>query len=312
MRKNLSISDDENRRLESEKLLQLHREFAKFYEMPSDQDLKEITEELLQSPHVKDAQKKSIKRYRRRIFIFTYPSDGLKIKGVLSFVPKPQNHPLLVFLRGGNRIYGILNPGSDFICFQQYTILATLYRGGVSEGVDEYGGEDVNDVNNLIDYIPELERKLGINIQNKKQFLLGSSRGGMQMFLALAHFPALQRRFSKVVSLCGVLDMHRCIATRPDLKEMFMQEFGLEKGNEGEWINKRDPLLTVQQIKKQLPILIIQGTEDNRVSLEEGHHMVQELQKAGNSVTYLEIDGGQHCLHNDPDRIKLIVKWLES
>lgn len=305
--------DDETRKHETETLKDLFSEYAKFYEMPSDVEIKDITEELLRSPYVKEERKQSIKILNRRILVFIYPSDGFKIKGLISYVDDCQNHPLLVLLRGGNRIFGILNPACDLMCPGQYTVISTTYRGGVSEGMDEFGGHDVNDVRNLIDFIPELEKKLGMNFQNQKTFLLGGSRGGMEMFLALARFPELQTRFSKIVSLSGLLDIRRCIASRSDMEEMFIKDFGLEKGvNEEEWINKRDPLLTVNQISSQLPILIIQGTEDNRVSLEEGYQMVSKLQMAGKNVTYWEIEGATHCLSNIVDRTKLILDWLED
>ena len=140
--------------------------------MPADVDLKDITDDLLQSPYVKDAQKNSIQQLNRRILVFTYPSDGFKIKGLISFVSDPQNHPLLVFLRGGNRVFGVLNPGDDLICFEQYTVISSMYRGGVSEGEDEFGGSDVNDVKNLMDFIPELESKLNLNFQKKKNIFV--------------------------------------------------------------------------------------------------------------------------------------------
>ena len=243
--------DNESCIQESEKLRELFSEYAKFYEMPFDVEIKDITEELLKSPYVNDAQKQSIKNFNRRTLVFIYPSDGFKIKGLISFVPEPQNYPLLVFLRGGNRVFGILNPGWDLMCPEQYTVISTTYRGGVSEGIDEFGGDDVNDVKNLINFIPELENKIGVNFQNQKMFLLGGSRGGMQMFLALARFPELQTLFSKIVSLSGMLDIHQCIASRSDMEEMFIKDFGLEKGvNDEEWINKRDPFLAANLLTR--------------------------------------------------------------
>ena len=309
--KETHISDEESRKQESEKLKEIFAEYAKFYEMPADVELKDITDELLQSSYVKDAQKKSIQKFNRRILVFTYPSDGFKIKGLISFVPDTENHPLLVFLRGGNRIFGILNPASDLMCFEHYTVISTMYRGGVSEGEDEFGGNDVNDVKNLMDFIPKLENTLNLSFQNKKTYLLGGSRGGMEMFLTLARFPQLQNQFSTIVSLSGMLDMRQCIASRADMEEMFIKDFGLERGvNEEEWINKRDPLLTVDYIQSQLPILIIQATDDNRVSLAEGYSMVSKLQIAGKNVTYWEIEGAKHCLSNIEERVDLILNWL--
>jgi predicted esterase len=298
---------------EKENFKKLFTKYAKFYEIPAGVELKEITEEVLNSPYVKEAQKKAIQNVNRGLFVFIYPSDGLKIKGLISFVPNPQNHPLLVFLRGGNRIFGIPNPANQLLCFEQYTVIAPLYRGGVSEGTDEFGGNDVNDVKNLINFISELENKLSISVQNQKTFMLGGSRGGMEMFLSLARFPELQTRFSKIVSLSGLLDLRQCMAFRPEMEEMFIEDFGLIKGvNEEEWIDKRDPLLTADRILPQLPVLIIQGTDDKRVSLEEGHHMVSQLQAAGKNVFYWEFEGADHCLNNIEEREKLILNWLQE
>jgi dipeptidyl aminopeptidase/acylaminoacyl peptidase len=308
------IFDTESRRKESEKMMEVSLQYAKFYELPSNVEIKEITEELLNSPLVRDERKQMIRDFQRRIFVFTYPSDGLQIKGVISFVPEPQENRTIVFLRGGNRMFAILNPASDFMCAEKYTVIATAYRGGVSEGEDEFGGRDVNDVKNLIDYIPQLEQKLNVTLQNEKMYLIGGSRGGMEMFLTLARFPELQHHFAKLVSLSGMLDMREWIATRSDVKEMFIQDFGLiENENEEEWINQRDPLLAADKIQcPQLPILIIQGTADNRVGLESGYHMVSRLQANGQNVTYWEFEGSQHCLSDRDDRVKLILNWLEE
>lgn len=305
--------DSEKRNKEGEKLLKLSQELAKFYTLPDDVEILEITDAILNSPHIKESRKIAVQESMRRVFVFNYPSDGLKIKGIISFVPNPHDHPTLIVLRGGNRIFGILNPANDLLCADQYTVIATTYRDGVSEGHDEFGGDDVNDVKNLIDFIPQLEERLNIPFQNDTMFMLGGSRGGMQMFLALARFPELQSRFKKVVSLSGLLDMRVNIAERPDMKKMFIEDFGLIEGvNEEEWINLRDPLLAADKINKNLPILIIQGTIDNRVSLDEGYHMVSKLQENGNQVTYWEIEGADHCLGNMDDRIQRIVKWFEE
>lgn len=305
--------DEDELRIDSEKIKKLSLEYAKFYEMDPNVEFEEITDNILSSSYVKEEQKISIQQNNRRFFIFVYPSDGLKIKGLISFVSGTENHPLLVFLRGGNRLFGIPNPGSDLMCFGNYTVLSTTYRGGVSEGKDEFGGDDVNDVKNLIDFIPDLEKKLNLNLKNQKSYLLGGSRGGMQMFLALSRFPSLQNIFSKVVSLSGLLDIQQCAQFRSDMEKMFINDFGLEKNvNEAEWFNKRNPILTIDTIQSQLPILIIQGTDDNRVSLEEGYNMVSQLQTAEKNVTYWEIEGAKHCLSNIEDRVDLILRWFEE
>jgi dipeptidyl aminopeptidase/acylaminoacyl peptidase len=303
---------EEQLKQDSAKILDISKNIAEFYELPDGLDIQEITEKLLTSPYVRERQKNSIVQESRRIFVFSYPSDGLKIKGFISFVPHPDKNPTLILLRGGNREFGLHSPGSDISCVRRYTVISTTYRGGISEGQDEFGGNDVNDVKNLIDYIPELERKLGMAIQNEKMHLLGGSRGGMQMFLVLARFPEIQKKITKIVSLSGLLDMRFTILDRVDMKNMFIEDFGLVENDPDQWIDHRDPLLAAKKLRADLPVLIIQGLADIRSPPDEGYNMIRVLESNGNPVTYLEFVDGEHCLTNRSDRMELIADWLEK
>lgn len=210
-------------------------------------------------------------------------------------------------------MFALLHPAADVTSVRNYTVISTTYRGGVSEGTDQFGGDDVNDVENLVAFLPELERKLGMVFNPQKVFILGGSRGGMQLFLALARSLSLQNYVSKAVSLSGLLDMHEFIRDREDMRQMFIEEFGLIPGqNEEEWINLRDPICSIPNIRKDLPFLIIEGTNDIRGGPNEGYHMVKKLQENGNRVDYLEIPDGEHCLSNRTDRMDIIADWLEQ
>jgi len=286
-------------------------EYAKLYTLPPGCDFLNITSSVLNHPLVKDKQKEHLRTTHRQVVIFNYPSDDLKIKGLISFIPHAKDSPTLVFLRGGNRTFGILNPGSDLVCFNDYTVITTTYRGGVSEGEDEYGGDDVNDVKNLIEYIPTLQNKLTVPA-SPHMFLLGASRGGMQMFLALERFPELQTKFSKIVALSGLFDLHCSMTMRPDMKEMFTDDFRYIEGvNEEEWIRRRDPQKDINKIDSNLPILILDGSADERIAPEEGLQMAKALKEYGKQVTYQIVQGGDHCLRNQSDRVQIITKWLE-
>lgn len=294
---------------EGEGILQKCLNNISLYELKNE-TIKEITQQVLQSSDTDHQVKKAISTLNRRIFVFQYPSDGLLIKGYLSLVPNPSSNPLLVLLRGGNRLFGLPHPASDLSCCHPFNTLATLYRGGICEGKDEYGGRDVHDVFHLFQFIPFLEKKLNISL-GKHTYMLGTSRGAMQLFLSLARFPQLQESVTKAVSLSGLLDMELTLKDRPDLKQMFCEDYGLIEGsNEKEWLETRDPIQAVKSIRKDLPFLIIQGTADKRTSLEEGYHMLQKLQKRGHPVTYWEIQGGNHCLNNQKDRMAMIMDWL--
>ncbi|MEP6713809.1 MAG: hypothetical protein ABJA37_15390, partial [Ferruginibacter sp.] len=86
----------------------------------------------------------------------TYLSDGLKISG---YVAKPKDinkkYPCLIYCRGGNRDFGSLTSFEQFYIQRMaawgYIVIASQYRGGPdSEGKDEFGGADINDVLNLL------------------------------------------------------------------------------------------------------------------------------------------------------------------
>lgn len=285
---------------------------AKLYQLPPGQWMKDITEEVCRSTITTNTERLNLIEYDRRIILFEYPSDGLKVKGIFSYTPRSDGQPVLIFLRGGNRLFGLMNPAADLLSYKDYTIITTTYRDGVSPGKDEFGGTDVNDVKNLIDFIPILVKELKIPLQFKHIFMIGGSRGGLEMFLTLARYPELQNQIDKVVSLSAVLDVHQWIKERPDMKQAFERDFGLIPSvNEEEWLKKRDPLLAAARIQTCLPILILQGTQDTRVSLEEGRQMAKRLRENGSPVTYWEIKGGKHTLDNVPDRLDLIFGWLE-
>lgn len=252
---------------------------------------------------------------QRKCYVFTYPSDGMEIKSMISFVPSAEKKPLLLVLRGASRMEALpaFMPGQTVTLFAAKTdaiiVLGTL-RDGVSEGVEEYGGADLNDVARLSAYLPAIASKLGIQVDRDNQFLIGPSRGGMQMFLALAKFPELQGTFKKFVSLSGLLNTHLSLVRNPGWKEKMSIKFGFN-GSE-EWLDQRSAVLALANIeRKDLPFLIIQGTADPTICLEEGYSMLDAMHEHGfSNVMYWEVKGGDHCLKNHPEYISLIMDWL--
>ena len=85
-----------------------------------------------------------------------YKSDGLDIVG---FVLIPQSvgskFPVLIFNRGGHGDVDIISEQHAlkylfYLSSHNYVVLASQYRGSDgSQGQDEFGGKDVNDILNL-------------------------------------------------------------------------------------------------------------------------------------------------------------------
>jgi len=80
-----------------------------------------------------------------------YGSGGLKIGGYL-VIPKDIEGklPVIIYNRGGNRNYGLIDKNLnhlEYLASNGYIVLASQYRGNIySEGRDEYGGGDVDDI----------------------------------------------------------------------------------------------------------------------------------------------------------------------
>lgn len=298
-------------RKESEAIHKRSQASMKLYKLKKNEDLKDVTQQVLEHKYTDQVAKDAIKQQQRRYYVFTYPSDGLTIKAFVSIPVGVKNPPLIVLVRGGNREFGIPHPG-QLSAYPGYALVATTNRGGVSEGKDEFGGNDVNDLKNLIDYLPTLEQKIQVTFNPDKIYMVGASRGGMQLFLALGRYPQLQQKIKKVASISGLLNMKFAIDERKDFSDMLTQ-FGYQPGKKGEaWIAKRQPLNYVSKLSKDLPIMIAQGSADTRVCVREGYDMLEALHKNGNTVTYVEIEGGDHVLNNTTDFLKLLINWFET
>lgn len=117
----------------------------------------------------------------------TYISDGLKINGYIAY-PKNQEkkYPCIIWCRGGIGNAGAIDEFNARGIFGQiaswgYVVFASQYRGNAgSEGTDEFGGDDINDVLDLIPLADEIECA-----DNTIWGIEGWSRGGMMTYLTL-------------------------------------------------------------------------------------------------------------------------------
>lgn len=304
----------EKRRQESNEIYQRGLEIAKLYEFHSATSVNNITQAVLQNKTTPAFLKQAIQHKQRQIYLFEYPSGPFQVKGFLSLARDYEHQPLLVYLRGGNKIFGLPNPAilSDF---GEYTILATTYRDGVSEGTDEFGGDDVLDVGNLIAFLPKLQEMMGIHLPKTPIYMLGESRGAMQMLLALNRSPWLQSQITAAIAMTGLLNMASTIDDRDDMKAMFIKNFDMpsDPQQQIQWISRRNPVENLGQISPTLPLLITQGGQDTRVCLSEGYHLISALKKRHfQNVWYWEEPQAEHCFRNIERLQSYLADWFSQ
>ena len=117
----------------------------------------------------------------------TYVSDGLKVSGYIAF-PKDDSkkYPCIIWCRGGIGNAGAIDKFTARGIYGQlaswgYCVFASQYRGNDGgEGHDDFGGDDLNDVLNLIPLAQEIPQA-----NNDVWGIEGWSRGGMMTYLTL-------------------------------------------------------------------------------------------------------------------------------
>ena len=108
----------QSRKQETQRTLERSEKHAQFYQLEEGEPYRDITQELINSEYTRDDVKAAIIEQKRTFLVFNYPSDGNQVKGYISFTPDYESAPLLVFLRGGNRVFGLMNPATAFTCIK--------------------------------------------------------------------------------------------------------------------------------------------------------------------------------------------------
>lgn len=298
------------RYLENKSSIEDQIRIIKLYDMPEDSVFVNITDRILRDKYCEICPdvKREIIKSGRVFFIYKYPSDNLQITGYVSYVPTAQNPKTIVMIRGGNRSFGIPHPGYASNTQGQHIYIGTTIRDCINPGRDEFGGEDVNDVINLVKFIPDLSTKLGYEIPVNNICMIGVSRGAMQMLLALARSTWLQSQVKKAISVIGLLNMQETMKARIDMVNMFYTDFRLNEYNKESWIFNRNPIEHVEKIRKDLPILIIQASNDIRITACEGESMYEKLKSLGHDVTYMQSESEGHVFNGINSAIE---NWLD-
>lgn len=235
----------------------------------------------------------------------TYPSpDGLSITGIVALPKNAQNADLVIYNRGGSGNYGILTVRSvmtQFIPLARagYVVAGSNYRGNDgSEGKDEFGGRDVDDVIALHD----LARK-ELPVNQKPCFTIGHSRGGLMTYLLMKH--GLPMRAA--IAIAAVSDLRGWNNARSQMVETVYKRFipGFEANAEA-LLSDRSALCWPQALTS--PLLLLHGTKDDRVPHTQSEELAALLTNPHELVLF---EGGNHSLLRHWDEVlKRTLDWM--
>ena len=236
-----------------------------------------------------------------------YESDGLEVEGYLAY-PKDIEGiklPLIIWNRGGYRKDGRID---EFIAkgmFGEiaswgYVVLASQYREE-----EEFGGEDVNDVLNLIPLSEEIDF-----CDNELIGMEGWSRGGMMTYKVLT----LTDKIKCAVIISGLSDLYRSMDNRPKLKSVYENYFGNEnESNFQKQMKERSAVNFAEKINKKTDILLIHGTDDNSVPHKDSLDMYELLKKENVHCELKLFDEGDHYLKKHrKETVTLRKNWFSK
>ena len=193
----------------------------------------------------------------------TYLSDDLKVKGYLAYPKKISSGyklPLIIWNRGGYGENGAIDRFTARGIFGQistwgYALLASQYRGNDGgEGKEEFGGKDVNDIQNLFTVAEELNF-----MDTSKLGLEGWSRGGMMTFLVL-----LKKSHNfKCAVLSGAISNLKSLADSSN--NLSVNYKNIMGQNDFDNKLKQRSVINFTNNLPDIPYLLIHGGSDNTV-----------------------------------------------
>jgi dipeptidyl aminopeptidase/acylaminoacyl peptidase len=237
----------------------------------------------------------------------TYLSNGHKVNGFIS-KPKTENKtPVIIFNRGGSKDFTIIKKSQFFIgllaelALSGYTVIASQYSGCAgSEGKDEHGGQELNDILVLKDIIDQLDW-----VEQSKIGMMGVSRGGLMTYLSLSMVDWIKA----AVTWGGRSNMQNLLEKRTEMIEWTKDMFDNTDQNE---IDKRSPVKFTEKFCETTPLLIMHGTADWRVDPMDSIELATNLFKNKKPFSLRLFEGADHGLSEFKKlAINSTISWFD-
>ncbi|MBU2938041.1 prolyl oligopeptidase family serine peptidase [Lacinutrix sp. C3R15] len=240
-----------------------------------------------------------------------YKSDGLQIEG---FIARPTQYkaniklPAIIYCRGGNQSFGAI---SDYqlkiinsLAARGFVVLASQLRGNMySQGVDEFGGKDVNDILKLIDIAKDLHF-----VDTKNIHVFGISRGGMNTY----QVSKLSDDINSIAIVGSPTNILSLSKFRPKMYTKVMQPLIGDSLTKRKEYEARSAIFWHNKLNE--PTLILHGTDDSRVQEEEARKLVDSFTMSNKKDFQFKVfEGGNHSLSNfEEERNELIFNWFKK
>jgi dienelactone hydrolase len=240
-----------------------------------------------------------------------YLSDGLQISG---FIYKPKstagkkfpaviwNHGMItetskIGIENYNDIYDMYR-----IASAGFVVIASQYRGiDGSEGKDEVGGADLDDVLNLF----PLARSLGY-VAMDRIFMWGLSRGGLMTLQAIRSGAPIKAAVVVGAPTNTVARLHA-----PGGDQFFKTIWPNFETRKEEHAINRSPVLWADKIG--VPLLIIHGGDDQALPPQAAWDLALKMKEFGNLYELVVYARDDHPVNNNAeDRLRRTIDWFQN
>ena len=246
-------------------------------------------------------------------------SDGLEIPAVLTLPPgrPPHNLPVIVLPHGGPAARDSIK--FDFMAqafaAQGYAVLQPNFRGSDGYTVDfreagygQWGRKMQTDVSDGLAYLAAQ----GV-VDSKRACIVGASYGG---YAALAGVTVQHGLYRCSVSIAGVSDLnqmltweHRRTGYDPSSTTRFWRRFMGANSDGDPALHDISPAQLAN--RADAPILLIHGTDDTVVPIDQSKLMLKALQGAGKPVQMVTMPDEDHWLTREAGRKQALAAAVD-
>lgn len=233
-------------------------------------------------------------------------ADGTQIPGYLTLPvgSTGKNLPAIVLPHGGPSARD--EWGFDwlvqFFAARGYAVLQPNFRGSTGYGAEWFGKNGVKAWRTAIGDVNDAGKWLvsqGI-AKPDKMAIVGWSYGG---YAALQSQVVDADLYKAVVAIAPVADWRQLLEEeRTTSNYRLVQKFV----GDGPYLEQGSPMRNAAAF--EAPVLLVHGTADNNVDVEQSRKMEDALRAAGKPVEYLEFEGLAHSLHDGAARKQMLVK----
>ncbi|WDE08975.1 S9 family peptidase [Thalassomonas viridans] len=239
--------------------------------------------------------------------------DGLTIPTLLT-TPAGQtakNLPAIMLPHGGPEAYDKrgFDWMSQYFANQGYLVIQPQFRGSKGFGSEhllsgrgEWGRKMQDDLTDAVNHLA----KEG-TIDKNRVCIVGASYGGYAALAGATFTPDL---YKCVVSINGVSDVERMLSTdkrnygRNHWVVSYWQDVIAKGKVDEDHLEQISPINHVNKVKA--PVLLIHGELDQTVPLRQSEEMFDELEDADKSVTFVELEDGDHHMSKEKNRLKAL------